>query len=210
MIDSHKKLKVLDLFKNGKGIFQYLNDIETLPFSEILSIKTVDLSFVTFYGNRDISEPIDRMIGGVVTEETMKQIASLLYGMYYQKWANMYEIYKEEVDLDSYVLVTDENIKDDGTEETTVTTNNDDTTTNSVTGYNSEEFVDSEQETNNSTGNTQNEGRNNNLRDRHEEQRGNLGNRLDDRQKAIDGLNQDVIQEVVFKDTIRLIGSLMF
>ena len=134
----------------------------------------------------------------------------MLYGLYYQKWSNLYEIYKEEVDLDSYVLVTDENIQDDGTEESTVTSSNDDISTHSVTGYNSDEFVDSEQDTNKGTGNTQNEGKNNNLRDRHQEQRGNLGNRLDDRQKAIDGLNQDVIQEVVFKDTVRVVGSLMF
>lgn len=210
MIHNHKQLKVFDLYKKGKGLFEYMNDIQALPFEEVLDIKTIDLSFITFYGNRDISSPIEHIVGEEVTDENMKQIASMLYGLYYQKWSNLYEIYKEEVDLDSYVLITDENIQDDGTEESTVTSSNDDTSTHSVTGYNSDEFVDSEQDTNKGTGNTQNEGKNNNLRDRHQEQRGNLGNRLDDRQKAIDGLNQDVIQEVVFKDTVQLVGSLMF
>lgn len=210
MTDRHKQLKVFDLYKNGKGLFQYMNEIATLPFSEVLDIKTIDLSFVTFYGNRDISAPIERLVGEEVTDEKMKQVASMLYGMYFQKWSNLYNIYKEEVDLDSYILITDENEQSDNTNQTTITSDNEDITNHGVAGYNSEEFADAEQDTTKGTGNTKNEGSNNDTRERHEEQRGNLGNRLDDRQKALDGLNQEVIQNVVFKDTVQLVGSLMF
>lgn len=210
MTDSHKHLKVFDLYKKGKGLFQYMNEIQPLPFAEVLDIKTIDLSFITFYGSRDISAPIERLVGGEVTDENMKQIASMLYGMYYQKWANLYEIYKEQVDLDSYVLITDENVEDDGTEENTTTSSNDETTNHGVAGYNSDDYANAEQDTTQGEGNTQNKGNKKNNMDRHQEQRGNLGNRLDDRQKALNGLNQEVIQEVVFKDTVQLIGSLMF
>lgn len=210
MTHCHKQLKVFDLYKDGKGLFQYMNEIEPLPFTEVLDIKTIDLSFVTFYGSRDISAPIERLVGDKVTDDNMKQIASMLYGMYYSKWGNLYAIYKEQVDLDSYVLVTDETVQDDGTNSSTTTSSNEDKTNHSVAGYNSEDFADAEQDTTTGSGNTQNEGTNKNLKDRHEEQRGNLGNRLDDRQKALDGLNQEVIQDVVFKDTVQLVGSLMF
>ena len=210
MTHCHNQLKVFDLYKDGKGLFQYMNEIDPLPFTEVLDIKTIDLSFVTFYGSRDISAPIERLVGDKVTDDNMKQIASMLYGMYYSKWSNLYEIYKEKVDLDSYVLVTDETVQDDGTNLSTTTSSNEDKTNHSVAGYNSEDFADAEQDTTTGSGNTKNEGTNKNLKVRHEEQRGNLGNRLDDRQKALDGLNQEVIQDVVFKDTVQLVGSLMF
>lgn len=205
-----EELKVFDLYKDGKGLFQFMNEIEPLPFAEHLDIKTIDLSFITFYGNRAVSAPVKTLTGGKVTNENMKQVATMLYGMYFQKWANLYNIYKEEVDLDSYILKTTENIKDDGTNTSTVKSDNEDTSTHKVSGYNSEDFENESEDTSTSTDQSTNEGKNQNLKERDTEVRGNLGNRLDDRQKALDGLNQEVIQSVVFKDTVQLVGSLMF
>lgn len=205
-----KELKVFDLFKDGKGVFQFMNEIQPLPFSDVLDIKTLDLTFITFYGGRDISAPVKRVVGNEVTKENLEHLAYMLYGMYFQKWANLYAIYSEQVDLDSYVLKTTEKIKDDGTNSSTTNTDVEGKDTRGVAGYNSEDFEDESQNTNKTTDNTTNEGTTKNLKDRETESRGNLGNRIEDREKALQGLKDEVIYDVVFKDTVQLLGSLMF
>lgn len=203
------KLKVYDLYLDGKGLFDYMDKIDTLPFKETQDIKSIDLTFITMYGDREISKPAQHIIGDKVTDEGMRQLATMLYGMYYNKWDNLYKIYRQEVDLDSYVSKTTENVTDDGTNSLTVTNTDKTTDTHEVTGYNSSTFTDSTQDTTSTDNKETNEGTNSNTKDKTRETKGSLGNRIDDRRKALETLKTEVLSNVVYKDTIEVVGSLM-
>ena len=204
------KLKVYDLYVDGKGIFYYLNEIEPLPFNKLVDINTIDLTFITLYGSRVIAPPIERIVKDKVTEDKLKQIASLLYGMYNQKWTNLFEIFAEKVSLDSYVSNTTETVKDNTTIDHTQAKTATDTNTNAVTGFNSDEWTNNSRSTQDVNDTTKNTGTTNNNKERSTQTRGSLNNRIDDRRKVLDLLNQEVLNEVIFKDTIQLVGRLMF
>jgi hypothetical protein len=204
------KLKVYELYVDGKGIFHYLNEIEPLPFNALIDISTIDLTFITLYGSRVIAPPIERIVKDGVTEDKLKQIASILYGMYNQKWRNLFDIFAEKVDLDSYVSNTTENILDDTTIDHTQAKTATDTNTNEVTGFNTDEWTNSTKNTQAVDDTTKNTGTTSNTKERTTQTRGSLNNRIDDRRKALDLLNQEVLNEIIFKDTIQLVGRLMF
>jgi len=209
-VTEEDQLKVYDLFKDGKGLFHYMNEIEPLPFSNVLDISTIDLTFITFYGSRVVSQPVQRIIKDEVTEEGLKQVATLLYGMYSQKWNNLYDIYNEKLDLDSYVSNTTESVIDDTEIDHTQGRTASDTRTNEVTGFNSEEWSNATKDTNNIDDQTTNTGTTSNTKERTNQTKGSLNNRIDDRRKAIDLLNEEVLNEHIYKDTIQLVGQLIF
>lgn len=204
------KLKVYDLYVDGKGIFHYLNEIEPLPFNTLISIQSIDLTFITLYGSRVIAPPIERIVKDEVTEEKLKQIASILYGMYNQKWSNLFDIFAEKVDLDSYVSKTTENILDDTTIDHTQAKTATDTNTNEVTGFNTDEWSNSMKNTQEVDDTTKNTGTTSNTKERTNTTKGSLNNRIDDRRKAIDLLNDELLHNIIFKDTIQLVGRLVF
>lgn len=204
------KLKVYDLYVDGKGIFHYLNEIEPLPFNTLISIQSIDLTFITLYGSRVVAPPIERIVKDEVTEEKLKQIASILYGMYNQKWSNLFDIFAEKVDLDSYVSKTTENILDDTTIDHTQAKTATDTNTNEVTGFNTDEWSNSMKNTQEVDDTTKNTGTTSNTKERTNTTKGSLNNRIDDRRKALDLLNKEVINETIFQDTIQLVGRLVF
>ena len=203
-------LKVYDLYVDGKGIFHYLNEIEPLPFNSLISIQNIDLSFITFYGSRVLSQPIKRIVKEEVTAEKLQQVASLVYGMYSQKWNNLFEIYAEKVNLDSYISNTTESVNDDTTIDHTQGRTATDTKTNEVTGFNTDEWSNANKDTNTVDDKTTNTGTTSNTKNRTTQTKGSLNNRIDDRRKALDLLNKEVINETIFQDTIQLVGRLVF
>ena len=204
------KLKVYELYVNGKGLFHYLNEIEPLPFNKLIDINTVDLTFITLYGSRVIAPPIERIVKDEVTEDKLRQIASILYGMYNQKWRNLFDIFAEKVSLDSYVSNTTETVNDDTKIDHTQAKTATDTNTSEVSGFNSDEWTNSTKNTQAVDDTTKNTGTTSNTKERSTQTKGSLNNRIDDRRKALDLLNQEVLNEVIFKDTIQLVGRLMF
>ena len=205
-----EELKVYDLYKDGKGIFHYINEIEELPFGDNVNVQNIDLTFMTLYGNRNLSTPISRVIGDDITSEKLQQVASMIYGMYFDKWSNLFDVYSERVDLDSYVSVTTEKVLEDGTSSLEVTQEGNTTHTSNVSGYNTEDWSNKDMDTQSNTDNTMNAGVNTNKQERERETRGSLGNRLDDRRKAYDILRGEVINDIVYRDVIQLVGTLMF
>lgn len=204
------ELTVYDLYKDGKGIFQYINDIQPLPFQGLIDVPTVDITFITFYGGRTLSKPISNIVKGEVTAEKLQQIATLIYGMYYSKWSNLFDIYNEKLSLDTYVMTTTENVSDDGETNVNTTYDNSSTNTNTVTGYNSEEWADATKDTNERKDTSVNTGTKTNIKDRTLNVKGSKENRIDDRINAVDTLNREVFNEIIYKDVVRLVGQLIY
>jgi len=204
-------MHVHNLYKDGKGIFHYIDQLEELPFREMLDTETVDLLFISLHGSREVSTTVQNIVGDEeVTEDNLKAVASMLHGLYFKKWVNLYNIYARELELETYNLTTTETIDDDG--KTSSDTNDSTTTTRQtgVAGYNSEDFANDEEEslkdeaTGERTGTSQNE------RTRETQVKGNTDNLIDDRNKAINALKYNLLQDTIFKDVNQFVGTLIY
>ena len=203
-------IKVYDLYKDGKGIFYYINEIEPLPFLNLIDVQTMDLTFITFYGNRQVSKPIQNIVGEDITQEGLKQVATMIYGLYFNKWTNLYNIYREEIDLDTYVSKTTETIIDDGETNSEFNQNRNNTNTEGVAGYNTDDMTDARQTIQEDSNETSNKETKNNRQEREKETRGSLGNRIDDRNKAVETLKNEVLYGMIYKDVAQLIALQIF
>lgn len=203
-----EKMKVRELQYEGKGLIQYINDIQELPFAPVIKPVTMDVTLSMTYGNRPVSSTVERIVGEAVTDDKMRQLAMVLHSMFYDKWSNVYNMYAQHIDLDTYRMLTRETITDDETTKVNGTATSTDETLNKVTGYNSDEFVDNTRDDTKTTDSSSNEGKRDNKRIRETDVRGNSQNRLDDMKKALELLDSKVFSKIVYTDIIETVGSL--
>lgn len=203
-----EKMKVRELQYEGKGLIQYINDIQELPFAPVIKPVTMDVTLSMTYGNRPVSSTVERIVGEAVTDDKMRQLAMVLHSMFYDKWSNVYNMYAQQIDLDTYRMLTRETITDDETTKVNGTATSTDETLNKVTGYNSDEFVDNTRDDTKTTDSSSNEGKRDNKRIRETDVRGNSQNRLDDMKKALELLDSKVFSKIIYTDIIETVGSL--
>lgn len=206
-----ERLKVYDLYKRGKGIFQHLDEFAELPLlNELFDPENIDLTFITLYGDRELSKPIHNIVGDEVTEEDLQTIAKMIYGMYFNKWKNLEDIYAERLDLDTYRNKVTEDITDDKESKQNVKQDGTDEQTHQTQGYNADDWENESRDKMTNDNETDQKGTENNKRERTTETTGNKDNRIDDRQKAISSLRQEVLYDIIYVDVIELVGVLMF
>lgn len=205
-------MKVYDLYVDGKGVFHYINElVDPESLMTLPDTQTTDLLFVGMHGSREVSPLVQRIVKGEgVTEADLRQLASLLYGMYGSKWESLDTVYKTEIPLETYRLITTESIDDLGESTMNTDTTRTDKKTDQVSGYNSIEFVDDTQDTTESKDVGVNTGTNKLNRTRTTEVRGNTGNALDDRKKALDMITNNLLVKDVFKDVSETLGTLIY
>lgn len=203
-----EKMKVRELQYEGKGLIQYINDIQELPFAPVIKPVTMDVTLSMTYGNRPVSSTVERIVGEAVTDDKMRQLAMVLHSMFYDKWRNVYNMYAQQIDLDTYRMLTRETITDDETTKVNGTATSTDETLNKVTGYNSDEFVDNTRDDTKTTDSSSNEGKRDNKRIRETDVRGNSQNRLDDMKKALELLDSKVFSKIIYTDIIETVGTL--
>lgn len=203
-----EKMKVRELQYEGKGLIQYINDIQELPFAPVIKPVTMDVTLSMTYGNRPVSSTVERIVGEAVTDDKMRQLAMVLHSMFYDKWSNVYNMYAQQIDLDTYRMLTRETITDDETTKVNGTATSTDETLNKVTGYNSDEFVDNTRDDTKTTDSSSNEGKRDNKRIRETDVRGNSQNRLDDMKKALELLDSKVFSKIIYTDIIETVGTL--
>lgn len=203
-----EKMKVRELQFEGKGLIHYINEIQELPFANVIKPMTMDVTLSMTYGNRPISNTVERIVGLEVTEDKMKQLAMVLHSMFYDKWSNVYNMYAQKIDLDTYRMLTKETITDDESTKVDGNSTSKDEKINQVTGYNSDDFVDNKKDATQTTDTSSNSGKRDNKRVRETDVRGNNQNRLDDMKKALDLLDSKVFTKIVYTDIIETVGTL--
>jgi len=206
-------MNIRDLYKEGKGLFHYLNEIGDIELlNDFQDISTTDLLFVSQHGSRKVSPLVNNLIGEKenVKEEDLKLIASMLYGMYADKWNKLAEVYKAEIPLETYNLTTTEKTESDSSNITDYSNTSNDKQTNSVAGYNSEDFADSDENTQSSTNTGDNSEITSGNETRTSETKGNTSNAIDDREKAVRYLNNKVLVENIFQDVSQTVGTLVY
>ena len=203
-------MQVKDLYIDGKGIFYYMNKVKPLIFSVTMDIGTMDLAFISIHGIREISSLANTILNNEIAPEKMESLAKVILGLNIDKWENLFNVMTADLPLETYKMVTTESVEDSGESESNISTENTNTDSNKVTGYNSPDFVDDEQTERVNSDLTINSTNNLNNRQRTSEVKGNKGNIIDDRVKALDYLNKSLIYDIIFVDISTLVGTLIY
>lgn len=200
-------MRVADLTFDGKGVFYYINKSHPLPLVDV-DVNSLDKLFIMLYGNRGVTKLADPM--GELTEEHMIQLGALLSILFSDKWDNLYEVISAKVPLETYNLTTTETVEDVGSSSSDTTNEHNKTDNKSVTGYDSEEFVDDSLSMLEGLDTMSNQGTVNNTRERVVSVKGNIRNSLEDRINTVKYLKNDFIYDTIFIDVVQKIGKLIF
>lgn len=203
-------MQVKDLYIDGRGIFYYMNEVNPLIFSVTMDIGTMDLAFISIHGIREISSLANTILNNEITPERMESLAKVILGLNIDKWENLFNVMTADLPLETYNMITTEVIDDIGESSSNMTTENTDINSNRVTGYNTPDYVDNEQDEKTSSDITTNESSNTNKKQITKEVKGNQNNLIDDRLKAIKYLNNDLIYDIIFVDVSTLVGTLIY
>lgn len=206
MFYNEDDLRVKDLKVDDKGIFYYINQIKPLPFTEIISVRSLDLGFQMLHGEKILSPFVKDRLGGEINENIMIDLAEIIVSMFGSKWDTMILLYENELNLDTYKMTTTEQIDERGDYSNIRTDKSSSERENLVSAFNSEDFSNEGKEINIEDTNITDTGSRSNLKNVTKEVKGNINNRLDDFTKIVNILKTNVINDIIYLDVIRLIG----
>ena len=204
-------MRISDLIIEGKGLFYYMNELETLPFSEVISIEVLDDMFIGLHGEKVLSPTVASIMArGGVTEDNMKRVAKMLLTMYGMAWGRLYELLTQDIPLETYSLITTEQISD--SEETRHEVNSESTRQDldRVTGYESSSMIDDSAKNVESTDNVLNEGTRTGTKNITKEVKGLQTSRVLETTRLVKFIESNLIYDVVFENVANFVGSLIY
>lgn len=204
-------MRIADLMVDGKGLFHYMNEVETLPFAEAFDIETLDKMFIAMYGGRTLSSTVASiMIHGEVNPDNMNSVAKMLLVSYGLAWDRLYQLMTSEIPLETYSMMTTETIT--GSESTRHETTSENTRQDldKVSGYNSPDMVEDSCKDVESTDKVLNEGSREDERTRMIEVKGIQGSKVLEAERVKRFLEKNFILDVVFPNVATFTGSLIF
>ena len=202
---------VRDLMIDGKGLFHYMNELEPIPFTPAMDIETLDKMFIGLHGIKTVSPTVASiMLNGGVNEENMLTVAKMLLTMYSTAWSRLYEIYTQDIPLESYSMTTVETHS--GTEETSLGITSESTSQDidKVSGYNASDMVDNVEKSTNRQDTTTNQGSRTDERTITKEVRGLQGSRVQEVTRLSKFIQNNLIIDVVFNNVANFVGSLYY
>ena len=207
MFYNDEDLKVKDLKVGDKGIFYYMNEKNPLIFADLMDINLMDISFIGLYGERRISPFIKSIVKDrEIDADVLQEIGDVVIGLFYNKWENLYNVFIQDVELETYNLKTTETITDDGTGSYETINQTSDTDTTGVTGYNTDDYVPDDKQEKERNETITNISNNTNTREKITETKGNINNSINDRIKIIEYLKNNLIYDIIFVDIGQLVG----
>jgi len=202
---------VQDLMIDGKGLFHYMNELEPLPFTPAMDIETLDKMFIGLHGIKTVSPTVASiMLNGGVNEENMLTVAKMLLTMYGTAWSRLYELYTQDIPLESYSMTTFETHS--GTEETSLGITSESTSQDidKVSGYNASDMVDNVEKSTNRQDTTTNQGTRTDERIVTKEVKGLKGSRVQEVTKLMKFIQNNLIVDIVFNNVANFVGSLYY
>jgi len=202
---------VQDLMIDGKGLFHYMNKLEPLPFTPAMDIETLDKMFIGLHGIKTVSPTVASiMLNGGVNEENMLTVAKMLLTMYSTAWSRLYELYTQDIPLESYSMTTFETHS--GTEETSLGITSESTSQDidKVSGYNASDMVDNVEKSTNRQDTTTNQGTRTDERIVTKEVKGLKGSRVQEVTKLVKFIQNNLIVDIVFNNVANFVGSLYY
>lgn len=199
-------LKVKDLKVDNKGIFYYINEIKPLPFTNIINVQTLDLGFEMLHGQKVLSPFVKDRFNTEVKEDTMLDLAEIIVSMFGDKWEIMFSLYEEELNLDTYKMTTTEQVDETGESSNIRTDESSSERENLVSAFDTENLSNEGKEINTDNSRFTDTGNRTNLKNITKEVKGNINNRLDDLTKVTDILKNNLINDIIYIDIVRLVG----
>ena len=204
-------MRIADLMVDGKGLFYYMNEVESLPFAEAFDIETLDKMFIAMYGGRTLSSAVASiMIHGGVNSDNMNSVAKMLLVSYGLAWDRLYQLMTSEIPLETYSMMTTETITGSESSRHETTSENTRQDLDKVSGYNSPDMVEDSSKDVESTDNVLNEGSKEDERTRTTEVKGIQGSRVLEAERVKRFLEKNFILDVVFPNVATFTGSLIF
>ena len=131
-------MRIADLVVDGKGLFYYMNKVESLPFAEAFDIETLDKMFIAMYGGRTLSSTVASIVvHGGVNSDNMDSIAKMLLVSYGLAWDRLYQLMTSDIPLETYSMMTTETISGSEATRHETTSENIRQDLDKVSGYNS-------------------------------------------------------------------------
>lgn len=202
---------VSELVVGGKGLFHYMNE-EGVDFLALVDVPTVDLMFRSMYGSRLVSPSVLNIIGadGVVTEDSMRSIAKMLLLMYGKTWDTLYKMMLADIPTETYRIITTESVTDNEASNHTSTTENTKTDIDRVSGYNSDDYVDDSMKEVQVDDVVTHEGTRSNERTVSKEVSGHTSSVVSELGKISKFVQNTLLYDVVFRNTIEFVGMLIY
>ena len=188
-----------------------MNELETLPFTPAMDIETLDKMFIGLHGMKAVSPTVANvMLNGGVNEVNMRIIAKMLLIRYGMTWSRLYELYTQDIPLESYSMTTTETHL--GTEETSlgITSESVSQDIDRVSGYNTNDMVDNVEKSIDRQDTTTNQGSKTDERTITKEVRGLQGSRVDEVNRLVKFIQNNLIIDVVFNNVACFVGSLYY
>lgn len=191
-------MTVADLLKFNHGIFYYMNQMEELPWSDMVSVEATDRLYVMLYGRREIvTNGLD------FTETDIQMLAENIYAINLDKWKRILKIYVADLDIYDYNVTESETKTNTGTIQNTGETGNNDKLTNTVSPFDASETTEFANDTKSvrETSVKNDTVQTNDLTQvRTFHKQGNTSGVIDRWSKAINNLKINFLRDVVFKD----------
>lgn len=202
---------VRDLMVDGKGLFHYMNELETLPFTSAMEVEIMDKMFIGLHGMKVLSPTVASiMLNGGVNEDNMLIVAKMLLTMYGAVWNRLYELYTQDIPLETYSMTTTEHHTGSETTSSSTTSESASEDLDMVSGYNSETMVDNSARNIDRTDLTENEGTRSDERTITKEVRGLQGSRVEEVKRLVNFIQNNLIIDVVFNNVANFVGSLYY
>lgn len=199
-------LKVKDLKYEGKGVFYYINENKPFTFTELISIESLQLGFDILHGEKLVTPYIANMFNSTDYENSLNEIGKVINVMFRNKWDKLINVYENEINLNTYQLlsVNEETIK--GSNTNTKENNSENERLIQKSSFDSDVLVDDDKETNNENSTVTDTGESENIISSSKEVTGNISNRLDDILKFTELLNKTVVRDIIYTDVKQFIG----
>ena len=202
---------VRDLMVDGKGLFHYMNELETLPFIPAMEVETMDKMFAGLHGMKTVSPTVASvMLNGGVNESNMTILATMLITMYGMAWSRLYELYTETIPLETYSMTTTEHHEGNESSSSSTSSESASEDLDKVSGYNSEAMVDDSTKNIDRTDLMENAGTRNDEKTITKEVKGLQNSRVLETERLSRFVRQNLIVEVVFQNVANFAGSLIY
>lgn len=202
---------VRDLMVNDKGLFHYMNELEALPFIPAMEVETMDKMFIGLHGMKTVSPTVASvMLNGGVNEDNMNTIATMLLVMYGMAWSRLYELYTQDIALETYSMTTTEHHEGNESSSSTTSSESASEDLDKVSGYNSEAMVDDSTKNIDRTDLMENAGTRNDEKTITKEVKGLQNSRVLETERLSRFVRQNLIVEVVFQNVANFTGSLIY
>lgn len=209
MLKVESKIANLTDIDNGKGIFHYINEYSPLDIGEVLDIGMLDSLLLAKHGQRKLSPLAKSVVGDGQPTSTQMETLGMLLSAYADKWNNLYDIYMEDVSIDSYKMITHEEEAGESKDKQDTVSNIQSKNKENVSGYDSDNLVTDSESVRDDTDTSTMDVTKDNSRELNRTVTGSQGNRLDDRAKAIQLLDQTYI-DILLHDVATELGLLIY